>query len=128
MVEVIYFNVEKWQHNAKARVIKNPHNDLMLKTNPVRELATGKVAGLGFTWQFVVQFDNLEVLFYLSQERTLMPKTISDKDLLKAIEDSYHRSYAAMAPRNMAVNFDVGFPPFEDIPKDLKQIRSVFDM
>jgi len=128
MVRFINFDIKKWQYNKNAPK-EGFKTDLSLITNPLRSRMNGPSEGLGLTWILTITAKGIEVLYYSAQEMIIIDdKNISDTHLFDTLRISYDHAYAAMAPKNLAVGLNAGFPPFEGIITDLSEIRAVLHM
>lgn len=127
-IKSIHFKVRKWQYNKNAVMIKL-HTDCQLLTHPLRKQNETEAQGLCFLWYLTITANDIEVLYYNTEEFFVIPnKKISLSKLKEIIYSSYLRSQAEIAFRNLAVGLDAGLPKFEDIPMDLERTRNVLDM
>lgn len=128
MIQSIHFREKKWQFNKNAGR-NDLKTDCNLITNPLRKDGKGAAEGLAFIWILTISASGIEILYYSTEEFFLIPnRKITDAELMVIIKQSYDHSYMALAPKNLAVGFDAGFPSFDQIPIDLLEIRQVLDM
>jgi hypothetical protein len=127
-IKSIHFKIRKWQYNANAKMIKL-HTTCDLRTHPLRNNESEEAKGLVFIWVLVISANDIEVLYYSTEEFFIIPeRKITDDKLMQLIGMSHFRTNRELAPKNLAVGLDAGLPKLEDIPIDLKRIKSVLDM
>ena len=126
MIESIRFHVKKWAFNSNAQIL-NPKTDCLLEALSLRSQKNPTViAGLGLIWILSISDNDLEILYYSSEEQFLfLDKNISDSQLLVIIRQSYKRTNAEVSARNEAVSLNAAFPPFDEIPLNLSDIRAL---
>jgi hypothetical protein len=128
MIKSIHFRVKKWDYNKNAKLV-NTKTDSNLATHPLRSNKQKNAEGLAFVWYLTLKANDMEVLYYSSEEYFLIPdRPITDEQLLNIVKQSYDRTSQEVAMRNLNVGLDAGFPPFEKHPIDLKEIKKVLDM
>lgn len=130
MVKSIHFKVVKWQYNNKATLV-NTRTDVNLLSHPLRKNdANSKAEGIGFKWILVITANNIEVLYYSTEEMVIITdKNISETDLKDVIKETYRKASLELVARNLVAGLNAGFPDFDTITTiDVKEIKKVLDM
>ena len=106
MSQSIRFYVKKWQYNENAKK-ENFRTDLTIITSTLSSNKTGKTEGLTFTWLLVITANEIEVLYYSSEEWVIINDiNISDDDLLAVIRQSYNNSNKELSIRNAEIGLN----------------------
>ena len=127
MSQSIRFYVKKWQYNENAKK-ENFRTDLTIITSTLSSNKTGKTEGLTFTWLLVITANEIEVLYYSSEEWVIINDiNISDDDLLAVIRQSYNNSNKELSIRNAEIGLNASFLTFEEVPMDLSGIRQALN-
>lgn len=131
MIKSIDFRILKWQYNNKIP-LTNTRTETNLFSHPVRKNGDpfNKVEGVGFKWILVITANDLEVLYYSTQEMVLISdKDISDYAFKEIVRETHRKASLALVKKNLIAGLDAGFPEFDTIKTmDIKEIKKVLEM
>jgi hypothetical protein len=131
MPKSIDFKVLKWQYNNKIPLI-NTRTETNLFSYPLRKLSdpSNSNQGIVFKWVLVITANNLEVLYYSTQEMVLIPdKNISNERLKDIVKETYQKASLELIRKNIPAGLNAGFPEFDTIKTmDIKEIKKVLQM
>lgn len=130
MIQHLKFERRKWDYN-KNRPKTKFHTDCLLTTHPIKSRTNpnGKAEGISFKWTLIITAELIECLYYSAEDWYIFTdRNFTDNELWVIIRQSYNRANDDLAPSNIKVGFNAGFPLFDSIPLNLSEIRQVLDM